>query len=90
MKDVRETMSAATGEFVSPGPVNMDVPRPGSATRLSGEDLALLTQWAQKACQLPAVREDLVRRVKAEIAAGTYETPERLEMTVQRLMEDLL
>lgn len=36
------------------------------------------------------IRMDLVQRVKAEIAAGTYETPERIDATVDRLMEELL
>ncbi|MFP4106071.1 MAG: flagellar biosynthesis anti-sigma factor FlgM [Phycisphaerae bacterium] len=42
-----------------------------------------------KVDELPEVRTDLVNRVKAEIAAGTYETPERLEKTVDGLMADL-
>lgn len=41
-----------------------------------------------KVCQ-PEIRWDLVQRVKAEIAAGTFETPERIEQTVQRLAEEL-
>ena len=32
---------------------------------------------------------ELVERVKTELAAGTYETQERLEITVERLMEEL-
>ena len=36
------------------------------------------------------IRDDLVRRVKAEIAAGEYETPQRLEITVNRLTEVLV
>jgi anti-sigma28 factor (negative regulator of flagellin synthesis) len=35
------------------------------------------------------VREDLVARVKAEIEAGTYETEQRIERTVDRLCEEL-
>jgi len=35
------------------------------------------------------VRADLVQKVKEQIAAGTYETPERVEATVDRLMEEL-
>ena len=46
-------------------------------------------QLAAKVQELPDVRPDVVARVKAEIEAGTYETPERIEVTVDRLMEDL-
>ena len=48
-----------------------------------------LERWIQKVRQLPAVREDLVRRIKAEIDAGKYETPEKLDVASQRLLEEL-
>ena len=35
------------------------------------------------------VRTDLVQRVKDQIAAGTFETPDRIDATVDRLMEEL-
>ena len=37
----------------------------------------------------PPVRKHLVARVKAEIAAGTYETPDKLKKAVDGLMEEL-
>lgn len=39
--------------------------------------------------QLPDVRADLVERVRSEIAAGTYETPEKIEAALERLALDL-
>ena len=33
-------------------------------------------------------RMDIVERVKGQIAAGTYETPERIEATVDSLVEE--
>ena len=46
------------------------------------------------ACRQPdqktVVRHELVERVKAEIAAGEYETPEPLEIAIDRLTEQLL
>ncbi len=44
---------------------------------------------AAKVHQLPEVRVDLVKRVKAEIAQGTYETSERIEVATDRIMADL-
>jgi hypothetical protein len=35
------------------------------------------------------IRPDLVRRVRAEIAAGTYDTPEKLELALERLLDRL-
>jgi negative regulator of flagellin synthesis FlgM len=43
-----------------------------------------------KVKDIPEVRTELVQRVKAEIAAGTYETPERIELAVDRLMDELI
>jgi hypothetical protein len=37
----------------------------------------------------PAIRADLVRRVRREIAAGTYDTPEKWEAALERLFERL-
>jgi hypothetical protein len=35
------------------------------------------------------IRPDLVRRVRAEIAAGTYDTPEKWELALGRLLDRL-
>jgi negative regulator of flagellin synthesis FlgM len=37
----------------------------------------------------PGVRTELVERVRQEIAAGTYETPEKLEAALERLLDRL-
>lgn len=34
-------------------------------------------------------RADLVARVRSEIALGTYETPEKLELALTRLLDDV-
>ncbi len=53
-------------------------------------EISHVAKLAAKIQQLPDVRAELVQRVKAEIAAGTYQTPERLEIAVDRLMDELL
>lgn len=35
----------------------------------------------------PTIRHDLVARVRREIAAGTYDTPERMEAALARMLE---
>jgi hypothetical protein len=37
----------------------------------------------------PSVRYELVARVRREIAAGTYDTPDKLELALSRMMERL-
>lgn len=40
--------------------------------------------------QLPAIRTDLVEAVREAISNGTYETPEKLDIAVSHLLDDLL
>jgi hypothetical protein len=37
----------------------------------------------------PEVRADLVQRIRSEIASGTYDTPEKWEKALDRLVERL-
>lgn len=63
---------------------------PASTKRISDAvELSPIAQLAAKIGDIPEVRTALVEQVKAEIAAGTYETPERLEVAVSKLMEEL-
>lgn len=57
--------------------------RPGDSVELSptANLLARLND-------LPSVREDLVQRVRTEIDAGTYETPEKIDSAVDRMIEE--
>ncbi len=43
----------------------------------------------ERARQTPGIRTDLVARIRAEIAAGTYETPEKLEIALDRLLDEI-
>ena len=37
----------------------------------------------------PDIRMDKVAQVRAQIADGTYDTPEKIDLTINRSMEDL-
>lgn len=39
--------------------------------------------------RLPEVRTDLVEQIRRSIETGTYETPEKLDAAIERLLEDL-
>ena len=62
----------------------------GEATGV-GDSLEISTagKLAARIHDAGMVRTDLVERVRSEIADGTYETPERLDATVDRLLDDL-
>jgi negative regulator of flagellin synthesis FlgM len=53
-------------------------------------EISTAAALAAKVHEIPDVRADLVARVKQEIKAGTYETPEKIDTAVERLLEDLL
>lgn len=55
----------------------------------SAKEMETAQRLLAKLAQLPDVRDDLVRRVRREIDEGTYETPERLDTTVDKLMGEL-
>jgi len=38
----------------------------------------------------PDIRSELVERIRREIAAGTYDTPEKWEIAVQRLLHETM
>lgn len=42
-----------------------------------------------QARELPDVRQDLVNRIRSQIAAGTYETPEKLGVAMDRLLDEI-
>lgn len=52
-------------------------------------DISPAAQAASQAAEAGAVRQDLVRQIRAEIAAGTYETPQKLDMALDRLLDQI-
>jgi negative regulator of flagellin synthesis FlgM len=49
-------------------------------------DAARLIEQTQ---QLPDVRQDRVAAIRAQIAQGTYETPDKLDVAVSRLLDEI-
>jgi negative regulator of flagellin synthesis FlgM len=46
-------------------------------------------QLVDRIRDLPEIREDRVARIRAEIAAGTYETDEKLQIALGRLLDEI-
>ena len=53
-------------------------------------EISTASLLAARIHEIPSVRVDLVARVKEEIAAGTYETDERIELAAERILDELL
>lgn len=85
---VKKPVSSSAGEVLRPSRKSSRVPSSRSATSSKPPVPAELAEWIEKAKSLPAVREELVARVKAEIDAGTYETPEKLDIAIERLIDE--
>lgn len=62
---------------------------PSAATLEVRVQTGQLARWIEQVRQTPPVREELVQQIKAEIAAGTYETPEKLGIAIERMLDDL-
>jgi negative regulator of flagellin synthesis FlgM len=46
-------------------------------------------QVVDKMNEIPEIRQDRVDAIRAEIAAGTYETDEKLEAALDRLLDEI-
>jgi len=66
-------------------PVGRTAPPPFTKPPDMAETLRLL----EKVSRMPEIRFDKVQQARDLIARGEYETPERIDGTVDRLMEDL-
>ncbi len=52
-------------------------------------ELSRHAQLLDRLRQLPEVRSDLVEQIKQSIADGTYESADKLDAAIARLLEDL-
>lgn len=46
-------------------------------------------QLVEQARGLSEIRQDRVNAIRAQLAAGTYETPEKLDLAVARLLDEI-
>lgn len=66
------------------------VPGEGSFIRSSDQvEVSSMATYLSKLSQLPPIRGELVASVRAQIEAGTYETPEKLDFALGELSREL-
>jgi negative regulator of flagellin synthesis FlgM len=53
-------------------------------------ELSDRARWLDRLRQLPEVRTELVETVRQSIVDGTYETPEKIGIAVEHLLEELV
>jgi hypothetical protein len=60
-----------------------------SRTPLDRLEVSRRAQLLSRLRELPAVRADLVAKVRTALAIGAYESPDKLDETINRLLNDL-
>ncbi len=78
---VSEPRVRDTGNSTSP------VSRGEDKVELSNEAQAL-APWLDKLKQIPAVRQDLVSQIRAQIADGSYDTSEKLSSALDGMIDE--
>ncbi|MHC5001755.1 MAG: flagellar biosynthesis anti-sigma factor FlgM [Planctomycetota bacterium] len=63
--------------------------RPQGRSASSGDRVELSDRALDQLRQSSGIRQDLVDSVRAAIANGSYDTEERLNVAIERLIEDL-
>ncbi len=70
--------------------VGRGAPTPPSTTRGSDRvEVSQLAMYLSKLRAMPDVRQDLIDEVRAQIAKGAYDTPEKLEAALDALLDEL-
>ncbi len=87
--NIKKPGTVGTGKIPRPARKTVtaaSAPHAGASERTTPTELS---NWIEKVHNLPEVRQDLVERVKVEIAAGAYETPERIQIAAERMLEEI-
>jgi len=63
--------------------------RPTSASPTDELDISPAAEAAASVAENGEIRQDLVARVRSEIAAGSYETPEKIDAALDRFLNEL-
>jgi negative regulator of flagellin synthesis FlgM len=69
-------------------------PTPGSggvtsATGVDQLDISPEADFVAQTRELPEIREDRVAAIRAQIQDGTYETAEKLDIAISRLLDEI-
>lgn len=90
--------SIGVGGTNGPGQIGRTEAREASAANQSaapvqrGEDRVELSDASRllaKLLGLPEIRQDLVDQVRAQIEAGTYDTPEKMDQAIESMLDDI-
>ncbi|MBN1851114.1 MAG: flagellar biosynthesis anti-sigma factor FlgM [Pirellulales bacterium] len=52
-------------------------------------DLSPAAEAAARSAEMGEIRHDLINQIRQQIADGTYETPEKLDLAIERLLDEM-
>ena len=61
----------------------------GGVQQLDQLDISPEADLVSRTQELPSIRQERVSEIRAQIEAGTYETPEKLEIALGRLLDEI-
>ena len=61
----------------------------GTSQQSDTVEISLQAKIASKLAEVPDIRADLVADIKAQIQAGTYDAPEKMDIAIANLLEEL-
>ena len=77
---------------IQPGQPNKAAPvQPQQAPARTNDtvEISQVARLLSKVAEIPEVRAEKIASVRAQIEAGTYITPEKIDITVERLLQEL-
>jgi negative regulator of flagellin synthesis FlgM len=77
---------ALQGPHRTAAPASTD---PSSSQPVDQLDISREAQELSQARESTGIRQDLVSRVRREIAAGTYDTEEKFDLALDRLLDEI-
>ncbi len=80
------SINRTSGASASEATVRLPDPSGRAGDRV---ELSTHARLLDRLLRLPDVRDELVASVRHAIADGTYQTPEKLDIAVQQLLEEL-
>jgi len=63
--------------------------KPEAAQITDEVDISEAARFAEQIQQTPGIRQDRVEAVRLQIAEGTYETSQRLNAAIERLLDEI-
>jgi len=92
MSDISPVGGEGIARVRAPGRTEHTEPgRAAHAKTARGEDqveVSPLAQYLRRLQELPSMRVDVIERVRADIDKGVYETPEKVDAAIDRLIEE--